>query len=34
MRAYLECQGDLVSRLTKGTIRITIWVIKLLTKSP
>ena len=34
---YLEGQGDLVSRLTMGIIRVTIWVIgvsNLLTKSP
>ena len=34
---YLEGQGDLVSRLMMGIIRITIWVIgviNLLTKSP
>ena len=36
-RAYLEGQGDLVSRLIMGIIRVTIWVIgviNLLTKSP
>ena len=34
---YLEGQGDLVSRLIMGIIRVTIWVIgviNLLTKSP
>ena len=34
---HLEGQGDLVSRLIMGIIRVTIWVIgviKLLTKSP
>ena len=34
---HLEGQGDLVSRLVLGIIRVTIWVIKvmnLLTKSP
>ena len=35
--AYLEGQGDLVSRLIMGIIRVTIWVIgviNLLTKFP
>ena len=35
--SYLEGQGDLVSRLTIGITRVTIWfigVINLLTKSP
>ena len=34
---YLEGQGDLVSRLGMGIIRVTIWVkgvVNLLTKSP
>ena len=34
---YLEGQGDLISRLIMGIIRVTIWVIgviNLLTKSP
>ena len=34
---YLEGQGDLISRLIMGKIRVTIWVIgviNLLTKSP
>ena len=34
---YLEGQGDLVSRLKRGVIRVTIWVIEvihLLSKSP
>ena len=34
---FLEGQGDLVSRLIMGIIRVTIWVIgviNLLTKSP
>ena len=36
-RGYLEGQGDLVSRLVMGIIRVTIWVIRVLnplTKSP
>ena len=36
-RVYLEGQGDLVSRLIMGIIRVTIWVMgvmNLLTKSP
>ena len=36
-KGYLEGQGDLVSRLIKGIIGVTIWVIgviNLLTKSP
>ena len=36
-KPYLEGQGDLVSRLIMGIIRVTIWVIgviNLLTKSP
>ena len=35
--AYLEGQGDLVSRLIMGIMRVTIWVtgvINILTKSP
>ena len=34
---YLEGQGDLVSRLIRGIIRVALWVIgviNLLTKSP
>ena len=37
LKAYLEGQGDLVSRLRMGINRVTIWVIEvinLLTKSP
>ena len=37
MPPYLEGQGDLVSGLRMGIIRVTIWVIRvvnLLTKSP
>ena len=36
-KPYLEGQGDLVSRLIMGLIRVSIWVIgiiNLLTKSP
>ena len=37
LRAYLEGQGDLVTRLIMGIIGVTVWVlgvINLLTKSP
>ena len=31
---YLEGQGDLVCRLILGIIRVTMWVINILTQSP